>query len=94
MDRLSVVVITLNEEKKLDRCLGPVAWADEIIIVDSGSTDGTLDVAGRYTDKVFQNPWEGFAKQRTLYFILGCDPNNSMPAVQESIHTLRAIMDG
>ena len=66
MERLSVVVITLNEEQKLGRCLGPVAWADEIIIVDSGSTDGTLDVAARYTDRVFHNPWGGFAKQRTF----------------------------
>ena len=66
MDRLSVVVITLNEEEKLEKCLDPVKWADELIVVDSFSTDGTLDIARRYTEMIFQNKWEGFASQRTF----------------------------
>lgn len=66
MDRLSVVVITLNEERKLRRCLEPVKWADEIIVVDSFSTDRTVDIAREYTDRVYRNPWKGFAAQRTF----------------------------
>ncbi|MXY96476.1 MAG: glycosyltransferase, partial [Gemmatimonadetes bacterium] len=45
MQSLSVVVITYNEARKLRRCLDPVSWADEIIVVDSGSTDGTVEIA-------------------------------------------------
>lgn len=66
MDRISVVVITYNEEKKLNRCLDPVYWADELIIVDSYSTDRTMEIAREYTELVFQNPWPGFAAQRTF----------------------------
>lgn len=66
MDRLSVVVITYNEERKLRRCLEPVTWADELIVVDSFSTDRTVEIAREYTDSVYLNPWGGFAAQRTF----------------------------
>ncbi|MBI4552407.1 MAG: glycosyltransferase family 2 protein [Candidatus Latescibacteria bacterium] len=66
MSRLSIVVITYNEEHKLRRCLDPVRWADEIIVVDSYSTDRTVDIAREYTERVYQNPWAGFAAQRTF----------------------------
>ena len=52
MSGLSVVVITKNEEERLPRCLNSVKWADEIIVVDDESTDKTVEVARRYTDKV------------------------------------------
>jgi glycosyltransferase involved in cell wall biosynthesis len=57
--RLSVAIATLNEEANLDACLGAVRWADEIVVVDDGSTDATLDVARRYTDRVIVRPSEG-----------------------------------
>jgi glycosyltransferase involved in cell wall biosynthesis len=63
---LSVTVITLNEEKNLQRCLESVAFADEIIIVDSGSGDRTVAIAREFTDQVFQEPWQGFARQKNL----------------------------
>lgn len=66
MQSLSVVVITYNEERKLRRCLDPVSWADEIIVVDSGSTDGTLEIAESCGGRVFQRPWSGFADQRNF----------------------------
>lgn len=56
---ISVVVITLNEEKNLDDCLRSVSWADEIIVVDSLSTDATVSIAERYTPSVIRNPWPG-----------------------------------
>ena len=49
--RLSVVLITLNEEKNIDRCLGSVRWADEIIVVDSFSTDRTIERARAYSPR-------------------------------------------
>jgi glycosyltransferase involved in cell wall biosynthesis len=51
---LSVVVITKNEENNIRDCLGSVAWADEIIVVDDYSSDRTVELARRYTDKIFQ----------------------------------------
>lgn len=61
---VSAVVIALNEEHRIVPCLESLSWADEIIVVDSGSTDGTLDLARRYTDKVYSVPWKGFGPQK------------------------------
>lgn len=51
--KLSVVVVTRNEEDNIAQCLESVRWADEIIVVDSCSTDKTVEIAKQYTDKVF-----------------------------------------
>ena len=64
MQSLSVVVITFNEEGKLRRCLEPVSWADDIVVVDSLSTDGTVEIAESFAGRVFRRPWSGFADQR------------------------------
>jgi len=66
MERISVVLIVKNEEALLARCLDSVKGADEIIICDTGSTDGTLEVARRYTDKIFNDyTWrDNFAEAR------------------------------
>lgn len=53
MERISVVMIVKNEEAVLARCLESVKEADEIVICDTGSTDGTVEIAKRFTDKVF-----------------------------------------
>lgn len=53
MAKLSVVVVTRNEENNIGQCLDSVRWADEIIVVDSQSTDRTVEIASRYTDRVF-----------------------------------------
>lgn len=63
-NKLSVIIITFNEEKNIKDCLESVKWADEIILVDSGSTDKTREIALTYTDKVIFNKWEGFAPQK------------------------------
>ena len=64
MEKLSVTIITLNEEKKIRHALESVKWADEIIVVDSGSTDKTVEICEEYTDKVFHNAWPGFVAQK------------------------------
>lgn len=66
MHSLSVVVITYNEERKLRRCLDPVSWADDIVVVDSFSADATVEIAETYTGRVFQRAWSGFADQRNF----------------------------
>jgi glycosyltransferase involved in cell wall biosynthesis len=61
---LSIVVVTLNEETNLARTLASVAWADEIVVVDSGSTDRTREVAESFHAELFVEPWKGFAPQK------------------------------
>jgi len=63
---ISCCMIVKNEEVFLEKCLESVKdYVDEIIIVDTGSTDKTVEIAGRYTDKVYFHPWEGsFSKAR------------------------------
>jgi glycosyltransferase involved in cell wall biosynthesis len=64
MNTLSAVIITFNEAGKIEDCLRSVTWADEIIVVDSGSTDGTLDIARTFTDRVYVNAWPGYGAQK------------------------------
>ncbi|HUQ50475.1 MAG TPA: glycosyltransferase family 2 protein [Terriglobales bacterium] len=61
---LSVAIITKNEEANIRRTLESVKWADEIVIVDSGSTDRTCDIAREFGAKVFVEGWKGFAAQK------------------------------
>ena len=64
--RLSVVVITLNEEERLRTCLDSAAWADEIVVVDAESQDKTVQIAREFTDHVLVRPWPGFAAQKNF----------------------------
>jgi glycosyltransferase involved in cell wall biosynthesis len=62
---LSVIVITKDEERVIGRCLGSVRWVDEIIVVDSGSTDRTLDICRELGARVSVTPdWPGFGPQK------------------------------
>ena len=65
---LSVILITKNEADNIVDCLASVAWADEIIVFDSGSEDETVSICREYTDKVYETDWPGFGiqKQRAL----------------------------
>jgi glycosyltransferase involved in cell wall biosynthesis len=60
---LSVVVLTRNEAENIERCLKSVQWADEILVVDAESTDGTPEIAERLGACVIVHPWEGAGAQ-------------------------------
>ena len=64
--RLSVVVVTRNEEERIRACLDSVAWADELIVVDAESEDKTASIARELTDHVFVRPWPGYAAQKNF----------------------------
>lgn len=65
MTRLSIIIICKNEEDNIRDCLESVKFADEIILLDSKSTDNTINIAKTYTDKIFiTNDWPGYGKQK------------------------------
>jgi len=66
VSKLSVIVITKNEEKNVRECLSSVLWAEEIIVVDAGSTDNTLGIAKEFTQKVYSRPWDGYGAAKNF----------------------------
>jgi glycosyltransferase involved in cell wall biosynthesis len=64
MGKLSVIIITKNEADNIRACLESVAWADEIIAVDSGSTDGTAEICRESGARVYVHDWPGFGMQK------------------------------
>lgn len=65
MPSISAVLIVKNEANKLPDCLKSLSWADEIIVLDSGSSDNTLSIAEAFSAKIFVNTdWQGFGVQR------------------------------
>jgi len=93
---LSIVMITFNEEANLARTLASVAWADEIVIVDSGSTDRTREVAESFHAKFSVETWKGFAVQKnfalttaTGNWILSLDADEEVePALADEIRSV------
>jgi len=61
---LSVIIITKNEQDNIEDCLESVKWADEIIVVDSSSTDKTEEICRKYTNKFYIKDWPGFGIQK------------------------------
>lgn len=61
--KITAFVLTYNGEKYMEACLNSLMWADEVMIVDSGSTDKTVDIARRLGVRVETNPWAGYGNQ-------------------------------
>ncbi len=98
--RISVCMIVRNEEKFLENCLNSIkAVADEIIIVDTGSTDHTVEIAHSFTDKIYFHPWQdSFSEARNHYldyatgeWIFQIDADEEL--VQEDIPNLLKALD-
>jgi glycosyltransferase involved in cell wall biosynthesis len=95
---ISAAIITLNEERNIGRCLDSLKWADEIVVVDAGSTDRTLEICKERNCRVYENAWEGFAEQKNLSldraacdWILSIDADEEVtPELREEI---RSIID-
>lgn len=95
-ERCSVTIITLNEERNLRSCLESVRWADEVVIVDSGSTDGTLKIAEEFRCRVVHNPWPGMRAQKNLAndhaagpWILNLDADERLsPELQREVQSI------
>jgi len=93
---LSVAIVTLNEEENLVRTLASVRWADEIIVVDSGSTDRTVEIARNFGARVTVREWPGFAAQKNFAiaqckstWILSLDADEELtPELQTQIRAL------
>ena len=66
MKRISVFIITHNEEKNIERCLKSISWADEIIMVDSSSGDRTLDIAKKYTKNIYKKEFTNFSEMKNF----------------------------
>ena len=63
---VSVAVITLNEEERIRGCLESVVWADEVVVVDSGSSDKTVAIAREFTERVTFHAWAGYGAQKNF----------------------------
>jgi glycosyltransferase involved in cell wall biosynthesis len=96
---LSVVVITLNAAAQLPDCLASVAFADEVVVVDSGSSDDTTQVAARYGARVIVKEWLGFGRQKQFaveqaahdwVLCLDADERVSPELAASLVHTLNA----
>ncbi len=61
MSKLSVVIVAYNEAAKIEPCLQSVTWADEIVVVDLGSTDSTVAICRNYTNHIFSHDWVPYA---------------------------------
>lgn len=61
---VSAFIVCMNEERQIRRCLDSIKWCDEIVVIDSGSTDRTLEICREYTDRIVNRPWPGFVEQK------------------------------
>src|SRR4051794_17794062 len=95
---LSATIITLNEERNIARAIESLRCADEIVVVDSGSTDQTCEIAIRLGARVIEERWRGYAAQKNYAaacashdWILSLDADESVtPALESEILALKA----
>jgi len=96
---VSVYVLTFNNSPTVERCLKSLSWADELIVVDSFSTDDTYETCKKYTEKVYQRRWTGHRDQyqyaadlTTHSWIMFVDADEEVP--WELAEEIRRTLDG
>ncbi len=102
MTRVTAIIITFNEAANLPAALASVSFADEIVVVDSESTDETVAIARQHTDKVFVRPWPGYVAQKNFAaaqashdWILSIDADERLsPRLASEIQALRTGASG
>jgi glycosyltransferase involved in cell wall biosynthesis len=94
---VSAIVVCRNEEANIERCLRSLRWCSEIVVVDSFSTDRTVEICRRLTDRVIQRPWRGYRDQKAFahsqatkewVFLVDADeevPSKLREEIQESL---------
>jgi glycosyltransferase involved in cell wall biosynthesis len=89
--KISATIIAYNEQKNIARAIESLRCCDEILVVDSGSTDMTAEIAQRLGARVIDNPWEGYAKQKNAAaetanheWILSIDADESLSEALEA----------
>lgn len=93
MSLISVVLIVTNEENRIESCLRNLSWADEIVVVDGGSRDRTVEIAKLFTPNVFQREFDHFSNQKNYgvdqasgEWILSLDADERLtPELRDSI---------
>ncbi len=96
---ITAIILTKNEEQFIERCIKSVLWADEVLVLDSGSTDRTREIAAALGAKVYEHEWLGFTAQRhkaislaknDWVLVLDCDEI----VTPELAHSLVEVMKG
>lgn len=95
---LSVAVITRDEEKNLPHCLKSVSFADDIVVVDSGSTDRTVEIAREFGCRAFVEEWKGYGPQKNSAvdkcrhsWVLLLDADEQVP--DETVESIREVLE-
>lgn len=100
---LSVTIITLNEEENIARAVQSAGFADEVVVIDSGSSDRTVEIAKSLGAKVIHNPWPGYGRQKNFAqrqaahdWVLNIDADEAIPPVlkEEILATLEQVATG
>ena len=65
MTGISAFIVCKNEAASIERCLASLSWCDEIVVVDSGSTDATLEICARHNCRITHREWSGYVEQKS-----------------------------
>jgi glycosyltransferase involved in cell wall biosynthesis len=87
MAAVTAIVLTKNVASRIERTLESLKWSEEILVVDSGSTDGTVDLCRRYTQNILEHPYESYARQQNFAldhvqteWVFLCDADEEVPS--------------
>ena len=92
-NKITAIVLTFNEERQIRDCLESIKWVDEIVVIDSFSTDRTVEICKKYTDKIYQREYQRYARTRnwslkfaSFDWILAIDADERyIPELEEEI---------